>query len=65
MDGNLADYLTSKNNVNIQYKDMTFTNSIGLLKGLNFSGFLTQFWGVIMDLMLIGQDRAIDLIGDI
>ena len=40
MDHNLADYMTSKNNVNLNFKDMNYVNNIGLLHGLNFSGFL-------------------------
>jgi len=31
MEHNLADYLTSKNNVKINYKDMNHDNSYGLL----------------------------------
>lgn len=33
MDPNLADYLTARNNVNVTFKDMKFTNSFGLLHG--------------------------------
>jgi pre-mRNA-processing factor 8 len=40
MDHNLADYMTSKHNVNLSFKDMNFINSVGLLQGLDFSGFL-------------------------
>lgn len=54
MDHNLADYMTSKNNVTLNYKDMNHINNIGLLHGLNFSGFMIQFWGLIIDLMIIG-----------
>ncbi|KAJ5327084.1 uncharacterized protein N7506_010186 [Penicillium brevicompactum] len=39
MDHNLADYITSKNNVQLSYKDMNHTNSYGLIRGLQFSGF--------------------------
>ena len=31
MDPNLADYITSKNNVNISFKDMRYVNSYGLI----------------------------------
>lgn len=31
---NLVDYMTTKNNVVIQYKDMSHTNSYGLIRGL-------------------------------
>lgn len=40
MDHNLADYMTSKHNVNINFKDMNHVNSYGLLHGINFSGFM-------------------------
>ncbi len=40
MEHNLADYLTSKNNANLNYKDMNCNNSYGLLHGFNFSAFL-------------------------
>jgi len=63
MDHNLADYLTCKNNVVINFKDMNHTNSYGLLHGLQFSSFLTHFHGLIIDLMIIGLPRAMDLAG--
>lgn len=34
MDHSLADYLTSKNNVSLSFKDMSNTNAYGLLHGL-------------------------------
>lgn len=34
MDHNLADYITTKNNVVLNYKDMSHTNSYGLIHGL-------------------------------
>lgn len=40
MDHNLADYMTSKNNVKIAFKDMAHVNSLGIIHGLNFSGYL-------------------------
>ena len=61
VDHNLADYMTSKNNVNINYKDMNHVNSYGILHGINFSGFLIQFWGLLIDLMLLGVQRANDM----
>jgi len=42
MDHNMADYMTAKNNVQISYKDMTHTNSYGIIRGLQFSSFITQ-----------------------
>jgi len=34
VDHNLADYMTTKNNVVISFKDMSHTNSYGLIRGL-------------------------------
>jgi len=34
VDHNIADYMTTKNNVVISYKDMSHTNSYGLIRGL-------------------------------
>jgi pre-mRNA-processing factor 8 len=53
--------MTSKNNVNINFKDMNHVNNYGILEGINISGFLIQFWGLIIDLMILGIDRAIEI----
>ncbi|KAJ1631133.1 RNA recognition motif of the spliceosomal PrP8-domain-containing protein [Pavlovales sp. CCMP2436] len=45
VDHNIADYMTSKNNVNITFKDMNHTNSYGLVRGLQFASFITQTVG--------------------
>ena len=63
MDPSLADYLTCKNNVAINFKDMTHTNNLGILHGLQFSALLTQFWGLVIDLLLLGLPRASQLAG--
>lgn len=63
MDHNLADYMTCKNNVVLNFKDMNHTNSYGILHGLAFTTFLIQFHGFVLDLMLIGLPRALDLAG--
>jgi len=34
VDHNLADYMTTKNNVVVSFKDMSHTNSYGLIRGL-------------------------------
>lgn len=41
VDHNLADYMTTKNNVVVSFKDMSHTNSYGLIRGLQFSSFIT------------------------
>lgn len=43
---------------------MDFVNSIGLLQGTDVSGFLLQFWGLILDLLFIGLERAADILGN-
>ncbi|KPI37562.1 Pre-mRNA-processing-splicing factor 8 [Cyphellophora attinorum] len=63
MDHNLADYITSKNNVQLNYKDMNHTNSFGLIRGLQFSGFVYQYYGLVIDLLLLGLQRASELAG--
>ncbi|KAF2669113.1 pre-mRNA processing splicing factor 8 [Microthyrium microscopicum] len=63
MDHNLADYITSKNNVQLNYKDMNHINSYGLIRGLQFSAFVFQFYGLVIDLLLLGLQRATDIAG--
>ncbi|RMD40342.1 hypothetical protein DV735_g4776, partial [Chaetothyriales sp. CBS 134920] len=63
MDHNLADYITSKNNVQLNYKDMNHTNSYGIIRGLQFSGFVFQYYGLVIDLLLLGLQRASELAG--
>ena len=63
MDHNLADYITSKNNVNLNYKDMNHVNSYGLIRGLQFSGFIFQYYGLVIDLLLLGLQRASEIAG--
>lgn len=63
VDPNIADYMTAKNNVVINYKDMSHVNKYGLIRGLQFSSFIFQYYGLVMDLLLLGLDRASDLAG--
>lgn len=63
MDHNLADYITSKNNVQLNYKDMNHINSYGMIRGLQFSGFVFQYYGLVIDLLLLGLQRASELAG--
>lgn len=63
VDPSLADYLSAKNNVSLSFKDMSHVNSVGVLRGLQFSGFLLQLAGLAVDLGVIGVDRALDLAG--
>lgn len=63
VDHNIADYITAKNNVRISYKDMNHTNSYGLIRGLQFASFIVQYYGLILDLLLLGLTRASELAG--
>jgi pre-mRNA-processing factor 8 len=42
VDHNIADYMTAKNNVVLNFKDMNHTNSYGLIRGLQFASFVFQ-----------------------
>jgi pre-mRNA-processing factor 8 len=57
IDHNIADYMTAKNNVVICMKDMNHTNSYGIIRGLQFAGFICQYYGLVMDLLLLGISR--------
>ncbi|KAI1331062.1 pre-mRNA processing splicing factor 8 [Xylariaceae sp. FL0255] len=63
MDHNLADYISSKNNVQLTYKDMNHVNSYGIIRGLQFSGFVFQYYGLVLDLLLLGLNRASEIAG--
>ncbi|XP_023634422.1 pre-mRNA-processing-splicing factor 8A isoform X2 [Capsella rubella] len=63
VDPSIADYVTAKNNVDLSYKDMRHTNSYGLIRGLQFSSFVTQFYGLVLDLLLLGLTRASEIAG--
>ncbi|CCF58376.1 hypothetical protein KAFR_0E02230 [Kazachstania africana CBS 2517] len=63
VDPNIADYMTAKNNVVMNFKDMSHVNKYGLIKGLQFTPFIYQYYGLIIDLLVLGPDRAIDLAG--
>ena len=63
VDHNIADYMTGKNNVSLTFKDMQHTNSYGLIRGLQFSSFIFQFYGLVLDLLLLGLTRASELAG--
>ncbi|CAI8601093.1 unnamed protein product [Vicia faba] len=43
LDHNIVDYVTAKNNVILSFKDMSHTNSYGLICGLQFASFVVQY----------------------
>jgi pre-mRNA-processing factor 8 len=63
VDSNIADYVTAKTNVPLSYKDMNHVNQYGLIRGLQFSSFVYQFYGLVIDLLLLGLPRASELAG--
>ncbi|KAL0706666.1 hypothetical protein Bca4012_073092 [Brassica carinata] len=63
LDHNLADYMCAKNSVLLAYKDMSHTNSHGLIRGLQFASFVVQFYGLSLDLLLLGLTRASEIAG--
>eukprot|EP00948_MAST-09A_sp_MAST-9A-sp1_P002883 g2883.t1 len=63
VDHAIADYITGKNNVVLNFKDMNHTNQYGIIRGLQFAGFLTQYYGMILDLLVLGLSRASELAG--
>lgn len=65
MDPNIADYMTAKNNINLTYKDMNHVNQYGLVRGLQFASFMYQFIGLVVDLLILGADRALELAGPV
>ena len=63
VDHNIVDYMTAKNNVVLNYKDMNHTNSYGLIRGLQFASFIVQYYGLVLDLLILGLQRASDIAG--
>ncbi|KAK9390855.1 NUC071 domain-containing protein [Lipomyces mesembrius] len=63
VDPSIADYITAKNNINLTYKDMNHINNYGMLRGLQFSSFVFQYYGLVVDLLFLGLQRASDLAG--
>ncbi|MFS7999194.1 putative ribonuclease H-like superfamily, RNA recognition motif, spliceosomal PrP8 [Helianthus anomalus] len=60
---NIADYMSSKNNVVLSDKDMSHTNSNGLMCGLQFASFVAQYYGLVLDLLFLGLTRASEIVG--
>ncbi|OCF36708.1 pre-mRNA-processing-splicing factor 8 [Kwoniella heveanensis BCC8398] len=63
LDHNLADYITAKNNITLTFKDMSHVNAYGMIRGLQFSSFVFQFYGLVLDLLILGLQRASELAG--
>ncbi|EKX45108.1 hypothetical protein GUITHDRAFT_87243 [Guillardia theta CCMP2712] len=63
VDHNIAEYMTAKNNVLLNYKDMNHLNSYGLIRGLQFASFIFQYYGLVLDLLVLGLTRASEIAG--
>eukprot|EP00916_Digyalum_oweni_P016330 GHVL01026800.1.p1 GENE.GHVL01026800.1~~GHVL01026800.1.p1 ORF type:complete len:770 (+),score=80.97 GHVL01026800.1:1583-3892(+) len=63
VDHNIADYMTSKNNVTVNFKDMNHVNSYGLIRGLQFGSFVFQYYALVLDLLVLGLTRASEMAG--
>ncbi|KAL0026492.1 hypothetical protein WJX77_002478 [Trebouxia sp. C0004] len=63
LDHNIADYITAKNNIVIAYKDMAHTNAYGLIRGLQFASFVMQYYGLVLDLLMLGLTCATEIAG--
>lgn len=42
---------------------MMHTNSYGLVRGLQFASFIFQYYGLVLDLLLLGLTRASEIAG--
>jgi pre-mRNA-processing factor 8 len=65
LDHNLADYMSAKNNVVLSFKDMNHTNGYGLIRGLQFASFIFQYYGLVLDLLVLGLQRASEMAGPV
>ncbi|KAI8804010.1 NUC071 domain-containing protein [Cladochytrium replicatum] len=63
VDHNIADYMTGKNNVVLTYKDMNHVNTFGLIRGLQFASFIFQYYGLVLDLLILTLPRASEMAG--
>ncbi|KAJ3162383.1 Pre-mRNA-processing-splicing factor 8 [Geranomyces michiganensis] len=63
VDHNIADYMTAKNNIALTYKDMNHVNAYGLIRGLQFASFIFQYYGLVLDLLILGLHRASEMAG--
>ena len=42
---------------------MAHTNAYGLIRGLQFASFIVQYYGLVLDLLLLGLTRASEIAG--
>lgn len=63
MDKSLVDYIVSRHDVVLEFKDMSYNHHQGIIRGFMFSSFLTQFWGLLIDVLLVGHQRTLEMAG--
>ena len=63
MDHSLADYCTGKNNVVLAFKDMSHVNAYGIIRGIQYATFIVQYYGLVLDLLVLGLRRASAIAG--
>lgn len=44
-------------------QDMNHTNSYGIIRGLQFASFVVQYYGLVLDLLVLGLQRASEMTG--
>ena len=42
---------------------MNHTNSYGIIRGLQFASFILQYYGLVLDLLVLGLQRASEMTG--
>jgi pre-mRNA-processing factor 8 len=42
---------------------MNHTNSYGIVRGLQFSSFIVQYYGLVLDLLVLGLQRSSEMAG--
>lgn len=63
MDTSLVDYIVSRHDVTLEFKDMSYHHHQGLIRGYMFSSFLAQYWGLLVDVLLVGRQRTLEIGG--
>jgi pre-mRNA-processing factor 8 len=47
----------------ITFQDMAHNNGYGMIRGLQFSAFVFQYYGLVLDLLVLGLHRASEMAG--
>ena len=49
--------------ISLPLQDMNHTNSYGVIRGLQFASFIVQYYGLVLDLLVLGLQRASEMAG--